>query len=151
MSKKTVDDYLNDGIYGSKRPKEGERRKYLGTLRERIILQLTIGEVMTDAGINKLDEMMREHKDAKLLINGEVSYRFLSEEKKVANKHNIPYTVITNEEADTDVGAVLTCDYAIHKEDIFLHVNDEEKKQEESKQKSSSFISKIKELFNTSS
>ncbi|HLS35515.1 MAG TPA: DUF1694 domain-containing protein, partial [Bacillota bacterium] len=37
MNKKDVEDYLQEGIHGRKRrPKEAEREKYLGTLRERI-------------------------------------------------------------------------------------------------------------------
>ena len=43
MSNKNVNDFLTDGIYGTRLPKQEERNKYLGTLRERIVLALTIG------------------------------------------------------------------------------------------------------------
>src|SRR5690625_6063782 len=108
MGKKNVEDYLTEGIHGPRRPLEAERRKYLGTLRERIVIALTIGQVMTDSGIQKLEEAMKEHPDTQLLINGKVSYRFSSAEKSLARKYSIPYTVITNEEYETDIGAVLT-------------------------------------------
>lgn len=148
MSGKNVEDYLNEGIYGKRRPKEAERLQYLGTLRERIVLALTIGQVMTDSGVDALDEAMKKHPDTTLLINGRVSHRFLQREKAVANKHNVPYTVISNEEVETDIGAVLTYDHAVNIENIFL---EEKKADEESEQKSKeenkSFFSRLKNRF----
>lgn len=146
MDKRGVEDYLTDGIYGVRRPKEAERIQFLGTLRERIVLALTIGQVMTDNGLTHLEKAMKENKDTKLLINGHVSYRFLKEEKTLANKYNIPYTTITNEESDTNIGAVLTYDHAIDKEDIFMK---EEPREEEKElpEASGTFISKLKRWF----
>src|SRR5690625_8026133 len=95
MSKKNVDDYLTEGMYGTRLPKDDERRKYLGTLRERIILALTVGQVMTDSGIEQLAEAMKQHPESKLLINGKVSYRFMSAENKGANENNISYTILS--------------------------------------------------------
>ncbi|WP_156290319.1 YueI family protein [Oceanobacillus salinisoli] len=148
MADKNVNDYLTEGMYGTRLPKEDERKKYLGTLRERIVLALTVGQVMTDKGIDKLEEMMKENKEAKLLINGQVSTRFMSKEKALANKYNIPYTIITNEENSTDIGAVLTYDYAIDKEDIYLNDKLEEiEAKEENKEKQGSFFSRMKTWF----
>jgi len=144
MSKKNVDDYITEGIYGTRRPKEAERQHFLGTLRERIVIALTIGQVMTDSGITKLEEVMKEHHDTKLLINGQVSHRFLAAEKDLANKYNIPYTVISNEEYETDIGAVLTYDYAIDKENIYIEDEEVEKKEEE---ETGSLFSTIKNWF----
>src|SRR5690625_8019954 len=112
MQKKNVDDYLSEGIYGAKRPLEAERRKFLGTLRERIVIALTIGQVMNDSGLKELEEAMKNNqKQTQLLINGQISYRFSAKEKALANKHKIPYTIITQEGLDTDIGAVLTYDH----------------------------------------
>jgi len=144
MSKKNVDDYITEGIYGTQRPKEAERRHFLGTLRERIVIALTIGQVMTDSGITKLEEAMKEHRDTKLLINGQVSNRFLAAEKDLANKYNIPYTVISNEEYETDIGAVLTYDHAIDKENIYIEDEEVENKKEE---ETDSLFSTIKNWF----
>ncbi|MBP1968432.1 uncharacterized protein YueI [Virgibacillus natechei] len=145
-NKKNVDDYLTEGIYGTRRPKEEEREQFLGTLRERIVLALSKGQVMSDKGLAKLEEAMQNHKDAKLLINGHVAHRFLKEEKDLANKHSIPYTTITNQENNTDIGAVLTYDYAIDKEEIFI----EEEPEEEiinNEHETESFFSKLRKWF----
>lgn len=146
MGKKNVDDYLTEGMYGTRRPKEAERQRFLGTLKERIVIALTIGQVMTDSGISQLEEAMKKHHEGtQLLINGSVSHRFLTEEKALANRYNIPYTVISNEGVETDIGAVLTYSYAINKENIFIEEENEEQ-QTESKE-NDSFFSKFKNWF----
>jgi uncharacterized protein YueI len=146
MSKKNVEDYLTEGIYGTRLPKQEERDYFLGTLRERIVIALTIGQVMTDKGLQKLEESMRQNKDAKLFFNGKIASRFLKEEKELANKHHIPYTVVTNEEVETDIGAVLAYDHAIDKENIFYEEKTEQKETPE-KDKNDSFFNKLKRLF----
>lgn len=149
MSKKNVDDYITEGIYGTRLPKEEERIRFLGTFRERIVIALTIGQVMTDSGIQKLEEAMQENPNARLVINGHVSYRFLKAEKAIADKYNIPYTLISNEVNETDIGAVLTYDYAIDKEDIFIKDEPEPGKKEvvEKSTKDNTFFSKVKKWF----
>ncbi|AXI07915.1 DUF1694 domain-containing protein [Oceanobacillus zhaokaii] len=144
MSNKNVDEYLTDGMYGTRLPKDDERKQFLGTLRERIVIALTIGQVMTDKGLGKLEEAMKDNTQAKLLINGHVSYKFLKEEKALADKYHIPYTTITDEENNTDIGAVLTYDYAIDKEEIFVK---EEIEPEEPLEEKSSFFAKLKHWF----
>lgn len=153
MDKKNVDDYLMQGMYGTRLPMEDERKKFLGTLRERVVLALTIGQVMTDSGIEKLEMAMKEHKDTKLLINGQVSRRFLTEEIRVANKHNIPYTIISDEESETTIGAVLTYDYAVNIEDIYLEDGEDNREQEKKvdSKKNPSFYSRMKQWFRSSS
>jgi len=146
MSSKNVDDYLKEGMYGVQLPKETERIQFLGTLRERIVLALTIGQVMKDSGIEKLEEAIRENPEAKLLINGRVPSRYLAAEKALAKKYSISYTTITNNEAETDIGAVLTYDHAIDKEDIYIHEETQPKNEQETDEKKS-FLSRFKEMF----
>ncbi|MBC5636860.1 YueI family protein [Ornithinibacillus sp. BX22] len=149
MSKKNVEDYLTEGIYGTRLPKQEERDYFLGTLRERIVIALTIGQVMTDKGIQILEENMKHYPDAKLLFNGKIASRFLKAEKELANKYNISYTVINNEAVETDIGAVLTYDYAIDKEAIFMNENNEDTPSEEDTdhKEKTGFLSKLKRLF----
>lgn len=150
MSGKDVNDYLTEGMYGVRRPKEKERLKYLGTLRERIVIALTTGEVMTDSGIEALDIAMKEHPDTKLIINGQVSHRFLNREKELADKHGISYTFISNENVQTHIGAVLTYDHAVNIEHIFIKDMKEDEPPEEQEPQTHekrSFFDKIKSWF----
>lgn len=148
MTKRNVEDYLQEGIHGVRRPKEAEREKYLGTLRERIVLVLTIGQVMTDSGIDALDRAMRDHPNTKLLINGQVHSRFLDREKAVARKYKIPYTIVSNEEVETKVGAVLTYDYAVHIEDIYVEEEeDQEENKKRTKKENNSLFTRVRKWF----
>lgn len=150
MSKKDVNDYLKEGIYGTRRPKEAERAYYLGTLRERIVLALTKGQVMRDKSLTELEQAMQDHPETKLLINGSIGYRFLKAEKDLAEKYNIPYTIVTHTENETDIGAVLTYDYAIDKEDIFVKDDAGKKKTEKQPAERRSLFSKIISWFKPS-
>ncbi len=148
MTKKNVDDYLTEGIYGTRQTKKAERKKFLGTIRERVVIALTKGQVMSDKGLSELNEAMQANKGAKLLLNGHIGYKFLKEEKALANKYNIEYSVITNENADTNIGAVLTYDFAIDKENIFIEESQESEKDTDKKTTSKeSFLAKVKKWF----
>ncbi|WP_188455989.1 YueI family protein [Virgibacillus oceani] len=149
MAKKNAEDYLNEGIYGKRLPKQGERNKFLGTLRERIVIALTKGQVMSDKGLQALEKAMNEHRDARLLFNGHVAYRFLNEEKTLANKYNIPYTIITNEDSETDIGAVLTYDHAVDLETIYMEEEKLEDTAEKTDEETDSFLSKVKKWFSS--
>lgn len=150
MSHKNVDDYLQDGIYGTKLPKQGERNRFLGTLRERILFCLTIGEVMRYKGREELENFFKSNPDAKLYINGTIGYQFVKDVRKLASDYQISYTSITNEEIDTDIGVVLAYDYAINQEKIFLdEITEIESTHSETTEstKNTSFFKKITNFF----
>ncbi|MDY0406568.1 YueI family protein [Virgibacillus sp. 179-BFC.A HS] len=147
MAIKNVDDYLQEGMYGTRLPKQAERNKFLGTLRERVVLALTIGQVMTDRGIKKLEAEIQAYPDAKLVFNGNIADKFLQSEKRVAHKYNIPYSVIIDQETETKIGAVLYYDHAIDKDDIYFHEEKETTKKPDKNEQSTGFLAKLKHWF----
>ncbi|WP_080848662.1 YueI family protein [Cytobacillus gottheilii] len=115
-----VDEYLQKGMYGEKQTKPDERRKFLGTLRERIVIALTQPQVRK-SGVNKeAEKAMQENREAHLYLNGNMNYEYLSKYMKAASKYHIEYTMVTNKDHNTDIGLVLAYDYAIDKENIFV-------------------------------
>lgn len=144
MSNKEIEDKLQEGIYGKKQIRPSERKRFLGTIRERVVLAITKGQLMQDNSLKELEKAMQQHPDTKLLLNGDVSPKFMKEEKKLAAKYNIPYTNVMNKDAHSDLGAVLTYDYAVDIEDIF--VPEHEEKTEEKSQKSG-ILSTVKSWF----
>ncbi|KGX83404.1 YueI family protein [Pontibacillus marinus] len=146
MGKRSVDDVLQEGIHGKKQIKASERKRFLGTFRERVVIALTKGQLMQDEALFQLEQAMKNHPDTKLLLNGNVSPRFMNSEQDLASKYNIPYTVVSNREAETDIGAVLTYDHAVNIEDIFvpeLHDNQEQSKENHT----NPIVKAIKKLF----
>lgn len=142
-----LDDYVQTGIHGAKEVKKGERRQYLGTIRERVLFALTEKQVMKKEGLEQLEKELQAEEAVELLLNGELSYRFLTDYKKLANRYGVDYTTVSNLEVDTDLGIVLTSDQAVDKENIFLPAASDEKS--ESTEPPASFISRLKSLFSS--
>lgn len=120
MTKPDIEDYLAQGIHGPKETNPDERRKFLGTLRERVEIALTQGQVMEDTIYQEVEQAMKQHKGTQLLLNGHIDYKFLSKYIKLANQNNIRYTVVTNKEYVSDIGLVLAHQEAVDKENIFV-------------------------------
>ncbi|KAB8137921.1 YueI family protein [Gracilibacillus oryzae] len=133
MSNKNIDDYIQEGIYGPKETNPDERRVFLGSLRERVILVLKQSEVRGEKGLNELEKEMKNYPNAKLLINGDMNFRFFKPYRELARNANITYTSVNDQESTTEYGLVLTMDHAIDKEDIFLHENKTKEEKQEKK------------------
>lgn len=120
MKKPTVDEVLQQGIYGAKEIKPEERREFLGTLRERVIAVLKKNQVQEQEVYPQILELIQKNTGAHMLLNGSLPYRYLSKYVKIAKKTKASYTIVTNKEHDTENGLVLALDYAIDQEKIIL-------------------------------
>lgn len=115
-----IDEYLKQGMYGPKVTKPDERRKFLGTLRERVIIALTREQVKEDEIYKEVIDAVKNHPKAKLLLNGNLDYSFLSKYTKLSNEYHVEYTIVTNKEHDSEIGLVFAADTAVDKEQIFV-------------------------------
>jgi uncharacterized protein YueI len=120
LERKTVEDVLQQGIYGPLETKPEERRKYLGTLRERIIVALTKNQVAETNIYPQVEQSMKEYPQAQLLLNGNMAYEELSKYVKLAAKNKIEHKLVTNKEHGTDIGLVLAMNTAIDKKEIYV-------------------------------
>jgi len=120
LKKTTVEEVLQQGIYGPLETKPDERRKYLGTIRERIIVALYKKQVAEAEVYPQIEQSMKEYSGAQLFLNGNMSYEELSKYVKLATKNKIEHKIVTNKEHDTEIGLVLAMDDAIDKEEIFI-------------------------------
>jgi len=120
LGKPTVDEILQQGIHGPLETKPGERKKYLGTLRERIIVALKRSQVRETEVYPQIENNMKQYPDAHLFLNGSIEYQAISKYIKLAAKYKIEHTIVSNMENDTDIGLVLAMDHAIDKEEIYL-------------------------------
>jgi uncharacterized protein YueI len=122
LKKPTVEEVLQQGIYGALETKPEERRKFLGTLRERIIVALYKTQVREPKVYPQVERYMKEYNKAQLFLNGSMDYGELSKYVKIAQKYKINYKIVTNKEHDTDIGLVLALENAIDKEEIFINM-----------------------------
>ncbi|MBA3924916.1 YueI family protein [Listeria rustica] len=117
----SIDDYIDRGIHGAKEINPAERKKYLGTFRERIEIQMSKQEVFQKYCTKELEQEMKDHPKAKLLLNGSISYEILRSYIMLAEKHKMPFSIVAREDDDTPIGLVLAEDHEINREDTHLH------------------------------
>ncbi len=136
-------------MYGEKQIKPEERKKYLGTLRERIVVALTKGQVMEQGTYPEVVQLMKENPQATLLLNGDLDYSYLSDYIVIARKNQIAFSIINNHTSVTNIGLVLTYNHAIDKEEIFVSKKKEQLMQPPAKEKKGIF-SGLKDLLKKS-
>ncbi|MFC5603806.1 YueI family protein [Sporosarcina koreensis] len=115
-----IDDYIQQGIYGTLQTKPDERRKFLGTIRERIVIALTKEQVREKGIYQEVEDAIKENREARLYLNGNIHYGVLSKYTKIASRYNVNYTFVTNKNHNTEIGLLLAYDHAINKEDIYV-------------------------------
>jgi uncharacterized protein YueI len=150
MNKKTVDDILQEGIHGPKEIKPAERKEFLGTIRERVVVVLTQAQVFQKQIPNGFMDLLKTNKEAKLYLNGHINYSHLSKFVKAADEQGIQFKIVTNKEYNSPNGLVLAYDYAINKENITLMEQSAENKSEETPKKKG-FFESLKQMFKKNS
>ncbi|KAF0816078.1 hypothetical protein KIS4809_5174 [Bacillus sp. ZZV12-4809] len=115
-----IDDYLQQGIHGQKQTKPDERRKFLGSLRERVVIALKQPQMREDGIYPQVEEAIKANRKAHLYLNGNMSYSYLSKYIKLASANKVEYTIVTNKDHNSEIGLVLAYDYAIDKPEIFV-------------------------------
>ncbi|MFJ7756024.1 YueI family protein [Peribacillus muralis] len=148
MSRLKVEDYLEQGIYGPKEIKPGERKEFLGTLRERVIIVLKKSQVFETNVYPEIEQMMKRHSDANLLLNGQMDYQYLGKYIKLATNHNIPYKIVLNKDHDSELGLVLAESDAINKEEIYVEKQKQTFQIKKEKSMKTNLKQWVKRIFN---
>ena len=146
MNKKTVDDILQEGIHGPKEIKPAERKEFLGTIRERVVVVLSQAQVYQKEIPKGFIEILKKNKEAKLYLNGHISYTHLSKFVKVADENGVQFKIVTNKDYNSPHGLVLAYDHAIDNDNITLVEKSKEPKSVES-QKKKGFFDALKQMF----
>lgn len=120
MTPKSVDDYIQEGIYGAKEINPEERSMFLGTFRERIELALTTGQVIAPNIYSQVENILKVKPGLEMLLNGTITYPHLSKYIKLANQYKAPFTIVQNEEKETSMGLLLAHKTAVDKDEIFI-------------------------------
>ena len=122
MTPKSVDDYIQEGIYGAKEIHREERGVFLSTFRERVELALTIGQVIAPNIYPQVENVLKVQAQAglEMLLNGTIAYPHLSKYIKLADQYKAPFTIVQNEEKETSIGLLLAHKTAVDKDEIFI-------------------------------
>lgn len=111
---------MQEGIHGPKEINPEERKKFLGTLRERILAVLTKSQVRASGTNSQIQDLLKQNPKVKMILNGDIDYSYLRKYIKLANDNHIPFTISNDQEHPTDIGLVLAYDYAVDIENIYI-------------------------------
>lgn len=143
MDKTKIDEYIQQGMFGAREINPDERRKFLGTLRERVVVVLTKKQVREKGTYQEVEELMNKNQEATLFLNGTMNYTFLSDYIKLANKTGNKFLISTDKQNETDLGLVLAYDYAIDQENIYITKSNDKKEQEHDENHLIKFFKKL--------
>lgn len=138
--KNDVDEYLQQGIYGKKEIKPEERKKYLGTLRERVIAVLYQSQVAEKEIYPEITQLVQKHPKAFLFLNGNMNDTHYTKYVELASHYKIRYKIVLNKDYNTDLGLVLAEETAIDQENIYI---EKKMKKEEKVNKKISFWGRL--------
>lgn len=123
MSHQKLEQILKHGIHGSPELLPEERKLFLSTISERVYLALTNSQVRQRGTYDEADQVMKQQKDARLLINGTLNYAAYNDYIQTANKHTIPFTIV-NDGHSSPFGIVLASETAVNNEEnMFIEDN----------------------------
>ncbi|PON03429.1 hypothetical protein BJH90_02225 [Bacillus halotolerans] len=120
MSDETLDLYLQQGMYGPLETKPDERHLFLGSLRERVLLALTKGQVLRSKPYHETEQAFKRNKHISLLINGELQYQSYSPYVKMANRNGVPFKIVSDLQFHTPLGLIIAADSAVNHESIYI-------------------------------
>lgn len=119
-----LNERLEQSSHGPLQTKPDEHRRYLGSLRERVYLKMTITDLENPTSRQIFLNHINEYKDYQILINGKMDQNEAIDQIEAScAKENIPFTLISDENAQTnpDSAAILVvAKSAINKDRIAI-------------------------------
>ncbi|WP_338199280.1 YueI family protein [Lactobacillus rizhaonensis] len=81
--------------------KPDERRRFLGSLRERVLVRMTNAEVQDPKLANLFLRHFKDYIGYNILINGNLHDKFVDQVETSCGKYEISFTIVNNETAKT--------------------------------------------------
>ncbi|MDW7673006.1 MAG: DUF1694 domain-containing protein [Bacillota bacterium] len=103
-----LDKALLTGIHGDVVIKKEERIKYLGELKENVILALTFDEMAKSRIDTRISEAINHPNFGCIIISGKIALRdWAYKYRKLAKDKNLPCRVVTDPDHMGDIGLVV--------------------------------------------
>ncbi|MHB8074410.1 YueI family protein [Desulfosporosinus fructosivorans] len=119
LSKKSrLEQALSIGFNRVPELKKEEKMQYLGEFRERVIRKLTKKQVSNASVFPEIKEALKDKRTLRMLINGDLSYKFTDKYIKLAKEVGKPFTTIHDSQLKGDTGLVVISDRALDIENI---------------------------------
>lgn len=119
LSKKSrLEQALRIGFNRVPELKKEEKMLFLGEFRERVIRKLTKNQVTNPTVFPQIKEALKDKRTLRMLINGDLSFKFTDKYIKLAKEVGKPVTTIHDSQLKGDTGLVVISDQAIDNENI---------------------------------
>jgi len=119
LSKKSrLEQALSIGADSVPEFKKEEKMLFLGEFRERVIRKLSKKQVANSLVFPEIKEALKDKRTIKMLINGDLSFKFTDKYIKLAKEVGKPFTTIHNPELKGDTGLVIISDQATDTQNI---------------------------------
>jgi uncharacterized protein YueI len=97
-----------------------EKRLFLGEFRERVLVALTKAQVMSNTVYQEIEEALQDKRSAKMLIHGELAYKYREKYQRMATETGKSFTVVHDPDLQGDIGLAVASDDAVEQPDIFV-------------------------------
>lgn len=122
MANKNLNDYVQKGQYGIQQTLPEERKKFLGSLRERVYLTASLEQIASSHGQQAFAKEFKSHSNGTLLLNGTYEMSSFSQLIQISQQAGIPFTMVANETAATSpYAAIYTATTAVNESVIDLN------------------------------
>jgi uncharacterized protein YueI len=120
MEKSELEKALERGIYGTPELKREEKKKFLGSFRERVLKALTKKQVMEPGTYKEILDALKDTRAKRLVISNDVQLSYAMDYVNLAKKNGIEFTLVDGDDYAGDIGLVVISDTAVDVEDIFV-------------------------------
>lgn len=123
LMKKDINTYLETQISGLVEPNSAEKKSFLGVLSERILVCMRNNDFPSKKQLIFLEKMIEEHPGGQLKINIHLNLSDRMQLISLAQKHQIPFTVVDNHDAQntmTSIGMVYHFTEVTNQSPIFI-------------------------------
>lgn len=100
------------------RTKPDERRRFLGSLRERALVRMTNSEAENQVFTNLFLKHFQDYLGYSILINSNLNNKFLNQVESYCSQYDISFTIVSDESAKTgpdDTAVLVVAQTAINK------------------------------------
>lgn len=128
---KNVQDYLEKGLYGTPQIKPDEKRRYLGTYRERVIFAINLTELSNKNFHILATKYFKEFPGGTLLVDANIPSSYQQEILKLTKKTKQAFKLVNSDKKavdSTDIVCVYALDYAVNRDSITLDYDKIQKK-----------------------
>ena len=97
-----VNDRLNNAMYGTPQTLPDQRRQYLGSLRERVLLAIRVKDLDNPRTFDLFKKHLADFPDRSALVNGKIDHQKMGPYLKLLAQEDFPFTLVNKPETPSE-------------------------------------------------